>query len=186
MPEDAPPPLRPRIGIGALVNHVDYGRGRVVRYQDDGYLVHFKNGEARWVGWQFHGLKPVEEAGDPEISRIQQAVREVLLDYGWLDADMEMGKRWLGGTLRMIPGQDGTQPKDVPLEAFFKKIIGVREKLRVMEQKINNHPSLAAEEKLELQGYLTRCYGSLTTFNVLFANKAGQFSSVSGAAEESE
>ena len=165
----------PRLGIGAIVNHVDYGRGRIVRYQDDGYLIQFKSGEARWVGWQFHGLKPLETGGSPEIDRIQQAVREVLLDYGWLDAELEMGKRWLGGSLRLIPGQEGTQPKDIPLEAFFKKIIGVREKLRVLEQKINNHAKLEAQEKLELQGYITRCYGSLTTFNVLFADRASWF-----------
>jgi hypothetical protein len=183
---DESTPLRPRLGLGAIVNHVDYGRGRIVRYQDDGYLVQFKNAETRWVGWQFHGLTPVEGSGDPELSRIQQAVREVLLDYGWLDADLEMGKRWLGGTMRLIPGQEGAQPRDIPLEAFFKKIIGVREKLRVLEQKINNHAALAAEDKIELQGYITRCYGSLTTFNVLFAQKAGQFSSSSGAAEESD
>ena len=80
-----------------------------------------------------------------------------------------------GGTLRLIPGQEGTQPKDVPLEAFFKKIIGIREKLRVLEQKINNHKALSADDKVDLQGYITRCYGSLTTFNVLFASKASGF-----------
>ena len=183
---DEAAPLRPRLGIGAIVNHVDYGRGRIVRYQDDGYLIQFKSGEARWVGWQFHGLKPLDGPGDPELDRIQQAVREVLLDYGWLDADLEMGKRWLGGTLRLIPGQEGTQPKDVPLEAFFKKIIGVRDKLRVLEQKVNGHARLEPEEKIELQGYITRCYGSLTTFNVLFAQKPSYFSSGGGAVEESD
>ena len=178
--------LAPRLGIGTIVHHVDYGRGRIVRYQDDGYLIQFKSGEARWVGWQFHGLKPLEAGGDPELDRIQQAVREVLVDYGWLEADLEMGKRWLGGTVRLIPGQEGTQAKDIPIEAFFKKIIGVREKLRVLEQKINNHPKLEAAEKLDLQGYLTRCYGSLTTFNVLFAQKASQFTSSGGGPEESD
>jgi hypothetical protein len=183
---DSTAPLRPRIGIGALVQHVDYGRGRVVRYQDQGYLVQFKTGDARWVGWQFHGLTAVAESGDPELDLLKQAVREVLHDYGWLDADLEMGKRWLGGTMRLIPGQEGTQPKDVPLEAFFKKVIGVREKLRVLEQKINNHASLSAEERLDLQGYVTRCYGSLTTFNVLFATRASYFTSGGSAAEESD
>jgi len=179
--------LRPQLGIGALVTHVDYGRGRIVRYQDDGYLIHFKTGETRWVGFQFHGLKALESeaARDPELDRVQQAVREVLLDYGWRDADLEMGKRWLGGTMRLIPGQEGTQPKDVPLEAFFKKIIGVREKLRVLEQKLNNHASLSGDEKVELQGYITRCYGSLTTFNALFATKGSYFRS-SGGPEESD
>jgi hypothetical protein len=185
MPDEPSAPA-PRLGIGALVIHSDYGRGRVVRYQDDGYLITFKNGESHWVGYQSTLLKTLEMAGDPQIDRLKQAVREVLHDYGWLDSEMEMGKRWLGGTLRLIPGQEGTQPKDIPLEGFFKKIIGVREKLRVLEQKINNHPSLSPEEKVELEGYLTRCYGSLTTFNVLFANKASQFTSSGGTPEETE
>ena len=178
--------IRPRLGIGAIVNHVDYGRGRIVRYQDEGYLVLYKNGETRWVGWQFHGLAAVDSAGEPELDRIRQVVREVLLDYGWLDADLELGKRWLGGTMRLVPGQEGTQAKDVPLEAFFKKIIGVRDKLRVLEQKINSHPKLEPEEKLELQGYISRCYGSLTTFNVLFAQKGSQFTSSGAGSEESD
>jgi hypothetical protein len=72
------------------------------------------------------------------------------------------------------------------MEAFFKKVIGVREKLRVLEQKINNHPSLSPEEKLDLAGYVTRCYGSLTTFNVLFATRASHFTSGGGTPEETE
>jgi hypothetical protein len=166
--------LKPQHAIGAIVAHVDYGRGRVLRYEDEGYVLLLKNGETKWVGFQSQSLKPIEGAGDPELDRIKQAVREVLLDHGWLDADLEMGRRWVGGTLRLIPGDDA-QTKDVPIEAFFKKIIGVREKLRVLEQRINNHQTLTAEDKLELEGYITRCYGSLTTFNALFANKESYF-----------
>ena len=100
---------------------------------------------------------------------------EVLGDHGWIDVDLELGKRWVGGTLRLVPGKEGTQAKDLPLEIFFKKIISIRDRLRVLEQKLNSHPSLAPEEKLELQGYISRCYGSLTTFNVLFGAAESQF-----------
>jgi len=99
----------------------------------------------------------------------------VLNDFGWLDVDLELGKRWVGGTMRLIPGKEDTKSYDVPLEMFFKKIIGVRDKLRVLEQKINAHPVLSPEEKMEFQGYITRSYGSLTTFNALFATKESQF-----------
>jgi hypothetical protein len=77
--------------------------------------------------------------------------------------------------MELIPGKEDTQPKEIPIEAFIKKIIGVREKLRVLEQKINNHPNLDAADKLALQSYPTRSYGSLTTFNALFADKVSHF-----------
>jgi superoxide dismutase len=99
----------------------------------------------------------------------------VLGDNGWVDIDTEMSKRWVGGTMRLIPGKEDTQSRDVPLDMFFKKIIGVRDRLRVLEQKINQHPTLTPEDKVELEGYITRSYGSLTTFNLLFAAKESQF-----------
>jgi hypothetical protein len=166
---------RPRLGVGSLVRHRDFGSGRVVGYEGDTYVVLFRGGEVRRVAFSFPDMQAEAAAGDPELDRIRQAVREVLGDHGWLDVDLELGKRWVGGTLRLIPGKEGTQPKDVPLEVFFKKIIGIRDRLRVLEQKLNSHPTLTPEEKLELQGYISRCYGSLTTFNVLFGAEPSHF-----------
>jgi hypothetical protein len=165
----------PRFGIGTIVKHRDFGRGRVVAYDEDRYVIVFPGGDAKTVAFAFEGLAPEGSAGDPELDRIAQAVRNVLGDHGWLDVDLELGRRWVGGTLRLVPGKEDTQGKDVPIEVFLKKLVGVRDKLRVLEQKINGHPSLSPEEKLELQGYLTRCYGSLTTFNVLFGNRVSWF-----------
>jgi hypothetical protein len=165
----------PKFGVGSIVRHVSFGAGRVVGYENDCHVVLFKGGEVKKVAYDFEGMTAEETVGDPETDRIKQAVREVLGDYGWIDTNIELGKRWIGGTIKLIPGQADTQPKDIPLEAFFKKIIGVREKLRVLEQKINNHPALTDEDKLELEGYITRSYGSLTSFNVLFASKESYF-----------
>jgi hypothetical protein len=88
---------------------------------------------------------------------------------------VDLGGRWLGGEVIMKPGKDGVAEKRVPLEAFFHKIVMVRDKLRVLEQKINAHPKLDDEEKVQMQQYVTQCYGSLTTFNVLFANQDDGF-----------
>jgi hypothetical protein len=96
-------------------------------------------------------------------------------DSGGVAAQLARARRWTGGTLRLIPGRDDTQPKDVPIDVFLRKLVGIRDRLRVLEQKVNSHPTLSGEEKLELQGYITRCYGSLTTFNALFANRASWF-----------
>jgi hypothetical protein len=165
----------PSFGLGTIVRHRDFGRGRVVGYDGDRYVMLFAGGDVKLVAFTFDGLSADGSVGDPELDRIVHAVREVLGDHGWLDVDLELGKRWVGGTLRLVPGKDDTQPKDVPIEVFLKKLIGVRDKLRVLEQKLNSHPALTPEEKLDLQGYITRCYGSLTTFNVLFGHRASWF-----------
>jgi hypothetical protein len=166
---------RPRFGIGTVVKHRDFGHGRVVAYDQDRYVIVFSGGEARTVPFAFEGLEAEGTGGDPELDRVAQAMRQVLGDYGWVDAQLELGRRWTGGTLRLIPGRDDTQPKDVPIDVFLRKLVGIRDRLRVLEQKVNSHPTLSGEEKLELQGYITRCYGSLTTFNALFANRASWF-----------
>jgi hypothetical protein len=166
---------RPRFGIGTVVKHRDFGHGRVVAYDQDRYVIVFSGGEAKTVAFAFDGMEPEGPVGDPELDRIAQAMRQVLGDYGWVDAQLELGRRWTGGTLRLIPGRDDTQPKDVPIDVFLRKLVGIRDRLRVLEQKVNSHPTLSGEEKLELQGYITRCYGSLTTFNALFANRASWF-----------
>jgi hypothetical protein len=153
----------------------------VVGYSGEFYVIHFK-GDVRNVPFSYQEMKPLETTEDPELQQIKLAVREVLGDFGWIESDLEVSKRWLGGVVRLIPGKEDTQSKDIPIESFIKKIIGVREKLRVLEQKINNHAVLDAADKVELQGYITRCYGSLTTFNALFSEKESQFVG-SGSAE---
>jgi hypothetical protein len=180
---DEPKPSAPlRFGLGSVVRHAQFGPGRVMDYERDAYVVLFKGGETRRIAFTFPGLTADDRAGDPDLDRLKRAVREVLGDYGWLDVELELGKRWVGGVLRLVPGKTDTQAKEIPLEAFFKKIIGVRDRLRVLEQKINSHPGLSAEDKLELAGYITRCYGSLTTFNVLFAAEESRLRGQGGEA----
>ena len=163
------------------MNHAHLGVGRIVGFEGEFYVIHFK-GDVRNVPFSYQEMKALETSEDPDLQRIKLAVKEVLGDYGWADINLEVHKRWIGGTLRLIPGKEETQAKEIPIEVFIKKIIGVREKLRVLEQKINNHPNLDAADKLDLQAYITRSYGSLTTFNALFSDKQSHFVG-SGAAE---
>ena len=88
---------------------------------------------------------------------------------------VELGGRWQGGELVLQPGKEGTAEKRIPLEIFFRKVTSLRDKLRLLEQKVNGHPKLTEEEKIQMQQYVTACYGTLTTFNVLFANREDTF-----------
>lgn len=119
-------------------------------------------------------LELPEELLDMNAEEFREVLREVIRDELGV-ADVELGGRWQGGEVILKPGKDGAQEKRIPIEALFSKIVMIRDRLRVLEQKINGNGRLTTEEKVQLQQYVTGCYGSLTTFNVLFADKADQF-----------
>jgi len=119
---------------------------------------------------------------DEDLRKIVQAMRAVL--YAEQSVSGHIADRWAGGQLVLKPGRPGTQEKTVPIEDFFRKIIAVRERLRVLEQRINSHPKLAEEDRLQLQEYITRAYGSLTTFNLLFADAEDRFVGTKGSGED--
>jgi len=121
----------------------------------------------------FHFELP-EELLDMNADEFREVLREVIRDELGV-ADVELGGRWQGGEVILKPGKEGTQEKRIPIETLFSKIVMIRDRLRVLEQKINGNGKLSAEEKVQMQQYVTGCYGSLTTFNVLFANKGDHF-----------
>lgn len=91
--------------------------------------------------------------------------------------DVAISRRMAAGAVAFRDDQ-GKVVKEVPTQVLFKKVTSIREKLRVLEQKLNNHPALDEADRAELQGYLTRCYGSLTTFNFLFRDEEDKFKGV--------
>ncbi|GAB4202709.1 MAG: hypothetical protein OHK0013_16240 [Sandaracinaceae bacterium] len=119
-------------------------------------------------------LLPKEIDIDMDIDEFRSVLREVLRDELGL-GETELGDRWRGGELILKPGKQGTQEKRIPLDQFFHKVVMIRDKLRVLEQKINSASGLSADEKVQLQQYVTGCYGSLTTFNVLFRDREDWF-----------
>ena len=126
---------------------------------------------------------PREVGIDMDQQEFRTVLREILLDELGL-RDVELGDRWQNGELVLVPGKPGTAEKRIPIDSLFRKVVLIREKLRVLEQKINNHEKLDDNDRLQLQQYLTQCYGSLTTFNVLFKHKDDQFSGQSGGRDE--
>jgi hypothetical protein len=170
--------------IGMKVRHPQYGSGTVKSISESVADILFDDGSKRAVAPEPSGLEPAE----PQIAvsglnlPLAQFVSETLeaavekLGLQKPDATVEkLGIRWHGGKLVLHPSDPTLQTKEVPLEVFFHKIVMVRNNLRVLEQKINAHEKLSDGEKVEMQQYITKSYGSFTTFNVLFKEKEDQF-----------
>jgi hypothetical protein len=102
---------------------------------------------------------------------VKAAVREVLEG----SANARITPRFEGGRMVLKPADSDQKPREIPIEDFFKKIVRLRDQLRVLEQRLNSHDKLTEVERSQMQGYITRCYGALTSFNVLFADKEDQF-----------
>jgi len=119
---------------------------------------------------------------EEDLRKIAQAVRAVFAAEQSVSG--EMADRWMGGQIVLRPGKAGTQEKTIPIDSFFRKILGVRDRLRVLEQRIASHPKLDDAERLALGEYITKAYGSLTTFNVLFADPADRFVGTGGRGDE--
>ncbi|MGI8904904.1 MAG: hypothetical protein ACR2IE_00230 [Candidatus Sumerlaeaceae bacterium] len=170
--------------IGMKVQHTSFGAGIVRGIAETGAEIDF--GEARrTISAADSALHP----GEPMVSVagldvplpefLRQTAQSVLRQLGIESMSDEivdgLARRWRGGKLVMQSTDGTTQPKEVDIETFFHKIVMMRNNLRVLEQKLNAHTGLSEAEKIELQQYITRCYGSMTTFNVLFKDKEDQF-----------
>lgn len=169
------------IGIGARVKHPTFGEGIVTSMDVSTMNVFFKHEGDKEISRKFEGLKVLESAQEADnsldIKTVEGALKRVLKDMVGISQPVELAGKWDGGTLIMQPGNRDLQSKEVPIEAFFHKIVMVRDRLRVLEQNINSHEKLNDADKVHLQQYISRIYGSLTTFNILFADKEDHFSS---------
>lgn len=168
------------ISIGARVKHPTLGVGVV--YEMDQRTVHifFREHGEQPISRSFEGLvtiAPGVEIGAAELDMdsVKDALRAVLREADMPQRPVHLARRWQKGMLEMKSADPSIRSKELPIEDFFHKIVMIRDRFRVLEQKINAHPALSEQEKVELQQYITRCYGSLTTFNILFEDKEDQF-----------
>ncbi|HLZ89501.1 MAG TPA: hypothetical protein VKQ52_19745 [Puia sp.] len=167
------------LGIGTRLQHTQYGPGVIVGVKYAVYLITFIH----------HGLKEIEK-NDPNLDEIipanvtaevetqsetERSLLGILRLWGGISEVVPLGDKWKGGQLILQAGDRSIKSKEIPIDIFFHKIVMARDRLRVLEQQINGHKGLSDEEKVNLQQYITRIYGSFTTFNVLFKNKEQWF-----------
>jgi hypothetical protein len=171
--------------VGMSVRHPQYGIGVVRTISEQTAEVRFSD-TLRTVDPELSGIAPAEPGMsvsglEQPLGQFVESIVEKAIDRLGLEkpdaAVEELGARWHKGKMMLHPADPSLQAKEVPLEILFHKIVGIRNQLRVLEQKINAHTVLTDADKVEMQQYVSRCYGSLTTFNLLFKSKEGQFSS---------
>ncbi len=175
------------LGIGTRLQHPNFGPGVIVGVRLATYLVSFMS----------YGIKEIDKNDDkleeiiPEnvtveletTSEMEKSLLKILRLWGDVSEIVPLGDKWKGGTMLLQPADKTQKAKEIPVDIFFHKIVMLRDRLRVMEQQINAHKILSDEDKVNLQQYITRIYGTLTTFNVLFKNKENWFVGEKGSGE---
>ena len=169
------------LGIGSRINHTDHGFGVVTNVTSDLYWVTFqKNGlETITFDDNFEVIDAVEDEVDSiSFYEVESTLRKLLKEYSDISEVVTIADKYKGGKLILEPKDTNLSSKEIPIDTFFHKVVMVRDRIRVMEQKINSNKTLDDQDKIDLQQYISRIYGSLTTFNVLFKLKSDHFSGV--------
>jgi hypothetical protein len=169
--------------IGMKVRHPKYAVGTVKSIGEKTAEIRFEDA-LRTLDPELSEITAAEPSASisaldvPLKQFVESTVEAVIGRLGFEKPDAvieQLGVRWHKGRAVLHPADPALQTKEVPLEVLFHKLVGIRNQMRVLEQKINAHPQLSDGEKVEMQQYITRCYGSLTTFNLLFKEKEDQF-----------
>ena len=143
-------------GVGSRIKHPQFGKGVIIQIRSDAYEISFIDIGIRLINRNFEGLEiieAVETASDlTTYEKLEKSLIRVLRQFSDVQETVPIGGKWTGGKLVMVPGDKSLKEKEVPIDMFFHKIVMVRDRLRVLEQKINSHPKLNDAERIELQG----------------------------------
>lgn len=172
--------------VGTRIEHEKYGEGIISENNAMTYKIIFVRGgeiEFSKLNVELNVLERAETDDDQpklNIREVERMLTHVLAKYNGIEYKAELGKKWQGGAMILQPADKELKPKDMPIETFFHKIVMMRDRLRVLEQNINSSGSLTDEEKVNLQQYISRIYGSMTSFNILFEDKEDYFVGMKG------
>jgi len=167
------------LGIGSRVEHPEFGKGVVIQVYNDNFEITFLDYGTKTIAKSFDKLETLDYKSSEmdllSFEKVERVFKKLLLSISDIQYPIDLADKWKGGQMILKPGSTNLQEKSIPIDNFFHKIVMLRDRLRVMEQKINASKGLSDAEKVDLQQYITRIYGSLTTFNILFADKEDQF-----------
>ena len=176
-----------KLGIGTRLQHTKLGPGVITGVRFATYLITFLESGTREIDKtdpELEEIVPEHVTVEVETtSELEKSILKILRQWSDTSEVVPLVDKWQGGTMVLNAGDKNLKPKEIPIEVFFHKIVMLRDRLRVMEQQINAHKKLSDEEKINLQQYITRIYGTLTTFNVLFRDKEDWFVGEKGISE---
>ncbi len=159
------------LGIGSRIKHDKYGDGIITAIKFLSYNCYFAD-KGRIEIAKEYDLEILEQVPPDDdmvsLSDVEGVIVSALKKYADISQIVPLGEKWVGGKMLLQPADKSLKPKEIPIEQFFHKIVMLRDRLRVMEQQINSHKDLTDFQKVDLQQYITRIYGTLTTFNILF------------------
>ncbi len=168
------------LAVGTRVEHPRYGEGIVSKNKITSYEIFFEHGGKIEITKRNEDLEVKETPAEKPknsltLAEVEKTIRFVLEEQNVLQEIVPLGDKWLGGNMLLQPANLSLKPKEIPIESFFHKIVMLRDRLRVLEQNINSHPGLSDEEKVNMQQYITRIYGSHTSITLLFAENKHYF-----------
>ena len=166
------------LGIGSRIHHAKLGKGVITNVNAELYWVTFIDGglETITLDDDYEVIEAIEgEVDTISFYEVEKSLKDLLKRYSDISEIIPIADKWRGGIMTLTPKDKTLSSKDIPIDTFFHKIVMVRDRIRVMEQKINASKTLEDQDKIDLQQYITRIYGSLTTFNVLFKNSSQNF-----------
>ena len=166
------------IGIGSRIKHNTFGIGVIIQIKYSSYTVTFIEEGVKEITKDFSHFEVIDKTLPPNelvsLYDIEKSFMQIIQRYSDIQENVPLGSKWTGGSMILKPGDKNLKEKIIPIDAFFHKIVMIRDRMRTLEQRVNAS-NMTDEEKVNIQQYITRVYGSLTSFNVLFKRSEDYF-----------